>query len=194
MAETKKAASKAETPSKPAPAKRIGIRLSIPKEPQWIELLEGVRIKINPVTAIEQSAARAYARRVRNEIVGGNGSVKALGGEVTGVPDQEDPDMASASEDLLYAQGLARNIILEWEGVLDDEGEPAPVSPEAIDVFMRLPYIGELFLNTVQGEMLKIFDEGNAFGPAPSGGSGAGPSTAGDAENTTSPAAEESEE
>ena len=170
------------------------IRLSVPKEPYWLDLLEGVRVKIKPVTAMEQAAARAYARRVRNELVSSNGSAKALGGEVIGVPDQEDPDMAIASEDLLYGQGLARHIILEWEGILDDEDQPAPVSEDAIDVFMRLPYIAELFLNTVQMSLGRIIAEGNASGPAPSGSSVAGPSTAEDAESTTSPAAGENED
>ena len=166
------------------------IRLSVPKEPFWIELLEGVRVKNRPVTRISQSAARAWAQRQKAGVNGSEDTIASLGGEVSGLPDMEDPDVAQASEDLLYAQGLARRIIIEWEGVLDKDGTPADVTPEAIDEFMLLPYVGELFMTKVQQQVFEMFAEGNGSGPEPDGTSATAPDTAGDAETPTPPAAE----
>ena len=163
------------------------IRLAVPKEPFWIELLEGVRIKNRPVTRIEQSAARAWAQRQKAGVNGSEDTIASLGGEVSGLPDMEDPDVAQASEDLLYAQGLARRIIIEWEGVLDKDGTPADVTPEAIDEFMLLPYVGELFMTKVQQQVFEMFAEGNGSGPEPDGTSATAPDTAGDVETPTPP-------
>ena len=169
------------------------IRLSVPKEPFWIELLEGVRIKNRPVTRIEQSAARAWAQRQKAGVNGSEDTIASLGGEVSGLPDMEDPDVAQASEDLLYAQGLARRIIIEWEGVVSKDGTPADVTPEAIDEFMLLPYVGELFMTKVQQQVFEMFAEGNGSGPEPDGTSATAPDTAGDAETQIPRAAEEKE-
>ena len=168
------------------------IRLIIPKEPSWLELVDDVRIRVRPVTKIEQAAARAYAQRKQSELTQFEETAKAVGGLESTIPDPQNPDLAEAASDLLYAQGLARLIILEWEGVLDEAGEPAEVTDEAIDQFMRLPYIGDLFVAKVQETLTLIFSEGNASAPAPDGSSAAGESTATPVSSTTSPAAGES--
>ena len=170
------------------------IRLAVPKEPFWVELLEDVRVKNRPVTRIEQSAARAWAQRTKAGVNGSEDTITSLGGEVSGLPDMEDPDVEQASEDLLYAQGLARRIILEWEGVLDKDGKPAKVTPEAIDEFILLPYIGELYMTKVQQRVFEMFEEGNESGPEPNGTSATARDTAGDVEKQTPHAAEGNEE
>ena len=170
------------------------IRLAVPKEPFWIELLEGVRLKSRPVTRIEQSAARAWAQRQKAGVNGSEDTIASLGGEVSGLPDMEDPDVQQASEDLLYAQGLARRIIIEWEGVLDKDGKPGEVTPEAIDEFMLLPYVGELFMTKVQQHVFEMFAEGNGSGPEPDGTSVTALDTAGDVKRPTPPAAADNEE
>ena len=170
------------------------IRLAVPKEPFWIELLEDVRVKNRPVTRVEQSAARAWAQRTKADLNGSEDTITSLGGEVSGLPDMEDPDVEQASQDLLYAQGLARRIILEWEGVLDKDGKPAAVTPEAIDEFILLPYIGELYMTKVQQQVFEMFEEGNGSGPELDGTSATAPDTAGAAETPTPPAAAETRE
>ena len=170
------------------------IRLAVPKEPFWIEVLEGVRVYNRPVTRIEQSAARAWAQRQKSGINGSEDTITALGGEVSGLPDMSDPDVEQALADLLYAQGLARRIILEWEGVLDKDGKPAEVTPEAVDEFILLPYIGELYVTRVQQHVFEMFTEGNESGPEPNGTSATARDTAGGAESPTPPAAEGKEE
>ena len=170
------------------------IRLgSIPKEPYWLELLEGVRLKVRPVTKVEQGAARAYAQRKRGELSESQDNVEAVGADVEGMPELTDPDEAQAIADLLYAQGLGRHIILEWEGILDEAGDHAEVTPEAIDELMRLPFIGDLFIKKVEEQLFQIFSEGNESGPAQDGTSAAGPGTANDAGTPTPPAAAENE-
>ena len=165
------------------------IRVTIPKQPYWVEMLAELRVRVRPVTRVEQAAARAYARRKVAELAESKETLTAAGGDGDGVPDISDPDIEEAMVDLFYAQGLGRKIILAWEGPADPEGQPLEVSPEAIDEFMRLPYIGDLFVAKVQEHLEKLFAEGNASGPAPDGSSATGPSTARDAEESTPPAA-----
>ena len=165
------------------------IRVTIPKEPYWIEMLAELRVRVRPVTRVEQAAARAYARRKVAELAESKQTLTAAGGDVEGMPDINDPDIEEAMVDLFYAQGLGRKIILEWEGPADPQGKPLEVSPEAIDEFMRLPYIGDLFVAKVQEHLEKLFAEGNASGPAPDGSSATGLNTAADAGRSTPPAA-----
>ena len=168
------------------------IRLSIPTISSWLELVDDVRVKVKPVTYVEQAAARAYATRLRGELAEGTAAVTAAGGAVGNLPDQADPDQVSALEDLYYAQGLARQIIEDWEGVLDEIGRPAPVTPQSIDQFIRLPYIGELFVRRVQVSLAEIFASGEDCAVEPPGGSAAAANTAEDAPSRDCPAPEES--
>ena len=170
------------------------LRLTIPAEPEWVELLTGIRLHCRPVTRVEQAAARAYAKRKQGELGDSSDTLLAIGAETTGLPDETDPDRIDAIGDLLYAQGLGRQIIFEWEGIVDDDGNPAECTLEAIDLFMRLPFIGDHFLNKVQEQINLLFLEGEDLPVAANGTSVAGTDTAESARNEIPPAAEESEE
>ena len=170
------------------------LRLTIPTEPDWVELLKGVRLYCRPVLRVEQAAARAYAKRKQGELGDSSDTLLAIGAETTGLPDETDPDRIEAVGDLLYAQGLGRQIIIEWEGIVDDDGNPVACTPEAIDQFMRLPFVGDLFLNKVQEQINLLFLEGEDSPAAANGTSAAGTDTAESARSEIPPAAEESEE
>lgn len=170
------------------------IQLNIPQESEWIDLVPGfLRVKVKPVGYVEQAAAKAYANRTLGELGGGMDAVNGAGGTIEGLP--EDPDRTKALEDLYYAQGLAHRVIEEWEGPVDEDGEPAPVTNENIDVLIRdMPYVGEWFVQRVQAAMYRRLLEGNVSDPSSSGGSAGDGSTADDAEKTTPPAPEGNEE
>jgi len=37
--------------------------------------------------------------------------------------------------------GVAREIVVGWEGVVDDEKQPVPFSPSGLDMFLDMPMV-----------------------------------------------------
>lgn len=92
----------------------------VPADPQWIDLPlpQGlVRVQMRPIT-------RA-AVRVARELAG-----QALIAS-------ENPDLAAISQDVSAA--LMQGAIVAWEGVGDADGNPAPVTPENIELLLQHP-------------------------------------------------------
>ncbi len=170
------------------------LKLALPKAPDWIELIPGIRIFSRPVTRVEQAAARAFAKRKQGELAENGETIRAIGGEAIGLPTDLDPDRKEAISDLLYAQGVGRQCIIKWEGIIDDDGKPAECTQEAIDLFMRQPYVADLYLQRVQEQLSLLFTEGGGLPVDVNGTIQAGQDIVGGAKSKTSPAAEESME
>jgi hypothetical protein len=84
-----------------------------PIEPDWLDLIPGVRVKVREANV----AARLIAREAAMTIS------EAVGEDRVAV-------------EIAFTLALARWSILEWEGVGDMEGEPLPVTPNNIDLLM----------------------------------------------------------
>lgn len=163
------------------------IRLNLPKEPYWLDIVAGARVEVNPLTSAVYAAAKAKAFRAADELRDQRAAVVEAGGTVTDFPDLDDPDVVQGLVDMILTQALAVSGIRRWEGIGDD-GAPAPVTEENVKAFAALPRIGELFLLRYLAPMIEVGAEGNASGPGPNGTSAAGPTTAGGAGNKASPA------
>lgn len=138
------------------------IRLTLPDAPYWIDLIPGqVRFMVRPLTKVIQAAARNYQRRRLAELSKEFDAVTAAGGQVVDLPNMDDEDTEAGVSELLYAQGLARQAIVEWEGVEDEDGNAVPVTPENCDELMRLPYLADAFTMKYQEQLLKMLSEGN---------------------------------
>ena len=169
------------------------IRLNLPKEPYWLDLGHGVRVKVRaPSTAIAAAVRAAAARRVdalRRDLE----ERKRSGVALDGLPDLDDPDVREGQLQLVTAQSYARFAIIEWEGVLAaDSDAPAPVTPQAIDDLMQIYAIAVAFVSLYLQPLDVLVAEGNASRPAPNGTSAAEPGTAPSAVKATPPAAEAS--
>jgi len=114
------------------------IRLDLRREPYWFDLGHGVRVKVRPLTTALMKAVQADLARH---------------------PSDADP-AATRAETLLSL--LARHAILEWDGVGDEKGEPAPVTPENVEALMRLWPIAEAFERLYLAPALLLEDEKNA--------------------------------
>jgi hypothetical protein len=79
---------------------------------------------------------------------------------------------------LAMAKALARSAILEWEGIGDAEGEPLPISPDAIDALLDIWPIFEAFQSLYVAKGLLLDAEKNASSPVPSGSSAGATATA----------------
>jgi hypothetical protein len=110
------------------------LKLSINKEPYWIELGVGVRVKVRPCTSPVFYAARAYMNDRLAKLGEEYRRRKEVGASLAELPDVENPLVREGLAEEYLNLGLARAAITEWEGVLEaDEDKPAPVTLEKID-------------------------------------------------------------
>ncbi|QLH37707.1 MAG: hypothetical protein HWD60_00065 [Defluviicoccus sp.] len=101
------------------------IRLDLKREPHWLDLGHGVRLHVRPCTAALMMAARAEVQHTT--------SAASTTSESAGL----------RSAELLKA--LARLAVLDWEGIGDADGEPAPLTDEATDALLDLWPIASAF-------------------------------------------------
>ena len=99
------------------------LRLDLKREPFWLDLGHGVRLKVRPCTTALMMAARATLAKVE--------------------PGETDNVVGVRTAALLSA--LARFAALEWHGVGDDEGKAAPLTPEGVEALLALWPIAEAF-------------------------------------------------
>lgn len=165
------------------------IRLTGARKARWLALPQGIRVEVRPATTAVYEAMKFKAAREGRELIEQHKAVKAAGGRIEGLPDLDDDTALVAIVQMFLAQALANFAILAWEGVGDKAGKPIPVTEEAVNELIRdHPMIAEGFvgqyLSPIYGEEL----EGNALGPAPSGTTAAGPTTAATAPISETPA------
>lgn len=98
------------------------IQLNFKREPVWINLVQGARFQVKPANTALVMAARHAASKIE-----GQGHQAA--GERTATLITE----------------LAKLAVLAWEGVQDENGKPAPVTPEGIEALMALWPIADAF-------------------------------------------------
>lgn len=169
------------------------IRLSIPKEPYWLDLGHSVRVKVRPPSTAIAAAVRAAASRRVDALRRDLEERKRSGVPLDGLPDLDDPDVREGHLQLVTAQSYARFAILDWEGVLAADGDaPAPVTPQTVDDLMQIYAIAVAFVSLYLQPLDVLVAEGNASRPAPNGTSAAEPATAPSATEPVPPAAEAS--
>ena len=131
------------------------IRLDLNAGPEWLDLGHGVRLKLLPLTTALMAAARA------------DEAVESL--------PEDTPDETRA---IAFAKALARNAVLEWEGVGDADSQPIDPSPEAIDALLDVYPLFEAFQLGYVARGLVLDQEKNGSSPLPSGTSAGATDTA----------------
>jgi hypothetical protein len=139
------------------------LKLSLDVEPYWVDLLPGVRIRFRPITVASMLIAR--------EAVG-----KVYRGE-----DQADVGVRA---NVALVRELAQRGIVEWEGVGDGEGKPAPVTPENIDALLNHWGAYDEIDARYVSPALERGAEKNVSSSSPAGTSEAAPATATPAESS----------
>ncbi len=157
-------------------------RLKVKSEPAKLEILPGLVVKVRPLTtAISQAAANKAAVRAGADLARARDH-KSAGGEFSD-PTQDATD-ASVLEGLAAhyeIEALAEYGIMEWYGVGDADGQPAPVTPENVRMLVSYPGVARLFNQEYRNAFsLTLAVEGNGSGRS-SGGASGGVPTAGDA-------------
>lgn len=113
------------------------LKLNIQTEPYWLELGLGVRVKVRPCTSPIFYAARAFMNKRLTEIGEEYRKRKEIGASVDDLPQVDNAEIREALAEEYLARGLARAAIVDWEGILEANGDAtAPVTPEKIDELM----------------------------------------------------------
>ena len=122
------------------------IRLNLTATPEWLDLAPGLRLLVGPLTTALMVSARAD-------------------------PAVETMPEGSGTEELALAmaKAVARRAVLDWEGVGDADGNPVPVSPEAIDALLDIWPVFEAFQTGYVARGLILDAEKNASAPSPNG-------------------------
>lgn len=113
------------------------LKLNIKTESYWLDLGLGVRVKVRPCTSPIFYAARAYMNKRLTDIGEEYRKRKEIGASLDDLPDVSNPEIREALAEEYLARGLARSAIVDWEGILEADGnDPAPATPEKIDELM----------------------------------------------------------
>jgi len=116
------------------------LRLDLKREPFWLDLGHGVRLRVRPCTTALMMAARAAAARAE--------------------PGEAENAVGVRTAALLAA--LARFAAIEWEGVGDDDGNAAPITSEGVDALLALWPMAEAFERLYLAPALLLESEKNA--------------------------------
>ena len=131
------------------------IRLNLTNKPAWVELLAGLRVEIAPVNRSLLTAAR------RHELM-------------EGVDEEADPEEAGT----LFARAVARLSIVAWEGVEDEDGQPAPVTHAHIDALLEHASVFDAWQTRVMAPALGLEAEKNGSAPSLNGTTAGAPDIA----------------
>ena len=173
------------------------------REPVWLDLAEGVRLKVRPITTPAYAMIQAQVEKVFDDWAANRaGAFRAnieSGGEAAGAEglDPADEPVRRGLMRALMIKGLALYAVIEWEGVVspgvagappafDERGHPvAPVTDDTVAAFIdENPLLAALFYHRYLAPLEERTAEGNASGPAPHGISAAGRDIAGPATAT----------
>ena len=122
------------------------LRLNLAREPHWLDLGLGVRVRVEPLTTALMVAARSDPA-------------------VRDLPEGTADDAVA----VVFAKALAERAILDWEGVGDADGQPVPVTPEGIAALLDVWPIFERFQLAYVAKGLELDAEKNASAPSPPG-------------------------
>ena len=95
------------------------LKLKIQKEPYWLDLGMGVKVKVRPCTSSVFYEAKAFMNEKIAHIIQRLKETKENGIQDNSLPDLENQTKREAYADQQLILGLALAGILEWEGILE---------------------------------------------------------------------------
>lgn len=129
------------------------LRLNLSRDPEWYEILPGVRILAEPATSAIMGSAR-------HDMIG-------------------TADDASVEEvSIAFGKAVARRVIRDWEGIGDEDDKPLPVTPEHVDALLDHYRAFEGWQNEYMAKFLRLESEKNGSAPSPNGTSAGATPTA----------------
>lgn len=150
------------------------LKLKVNKEPYWLELGYGVKVKVKPCNSAVFYEAKAYMSAKLADLAKEYKANKAA--VLSVVEDVENPIKREALADRYLLIGLGVAGILEWNGVFEaDEDRAAPLTESKIDeLFSNFWAVAENFRNQYCGLQELLEAEKNVSTPEPNGTSATG--------------------
>jgi len=136
------------------------MRLNLSRDPAWVDIGHGVRLRCAPVTSAV--LASVYSEPEVSALTQRLQAGESVQGELG----------------IETARRVARRVVVEWDGVADMDGEPVPVTPEAIDAlfdhwFAAMGFQDRVLTPAMAG-VEELAEEGNDSAPSPRGGGAEG--------------------
>lgn len=122
------------------------------REPFWLDILPGVRIRLRPISVAAVLIARARVAEKLRELA-------------AAASEEEKNALCSA----VFVTSLAKSGVVEWEGIAAADGAPTPVTPETIDAALAILQVFDALDRRYVGPYLAAEDEKNASAPSPNG-------------------------
>ena len=121
------------------------LRLDLSNEPRWLDLSNGVRLLVEPLSTAVMLAARSDPA-------------------ILAATQTESDATASSNDDLarIVAKAVARIVVKDWDGIGDEDDNPLPLTPEGIDALLELWPIFEAFQTKYIAGALILEQEKNA--------------------------------
>jgi hypothetical protein len=136
------------------------IRLGMPREPRWIDLPMGVRLKVRPlVTALMQAAKFRAEREYRAAADAWKAAAEA--GLADGMAPLDTDDRKAALLFSFTVNEIARECVLDWEGVGNLEGEPIAFTADGLPELMSHNGVAEAFWSAITSAAAAVTAEGN---------------------------------
>lgn len=132
------------------------LKLGMPTEPFWLDLVAGARVKVKPLEMAIYHASRAHAWK------DAEAALKVKRGADNKLPDDTDFLLLNSLFNGFCAQHLARYGVVEWEGIQDPDGSPAECTPDNAAKLMLIPAAGSKFLDEYTRSVTAVIVEGNA--------------------------------
>ena len=145
------------------------LKLKINKEPYWLELGYGVKVKIKPCTSAVFYEAKAYMNAKLADLAKEYKANKDAGLAVS--DDIENPVKREALADKFLLIGLGIAGILEWQGIQEADSDViAPLTEAKIDeLFSNFWVVAENFRNQYCGLRELLDAEKNDYSSALNG-------------------------
>lgn len=137
------------------------IRLGVPREPRWVDMPMGVRLRMRPAITALWQAARWRADRTLRDAEAAWKAAHDAGLPVDG-PVLDDDGRKAAFLFMMTCIELARECVMDWEGVGDVTGSPMPFTPDGLAELMSHNGMAEAFWAAVTANAAAVDAEGNA--------------------------------
>jgi len=139
----------------------MAIRLKLKREPEWIELGNGVALFCSPPTAIVTYTGRAQALALVVALKEGGEAVTKVGGRISGLPDLGDLEKSTALYNSLFTVSVAELAASDWRGVNDQDGAPLAFDEKLLAVLFQDGAISEAFRQNYFRPLNEVESEGN---------------------------------
>jgi hypothetical protein len=136
------------------------LRIGIKQEPRWIEIGSGVRLLVKPATTALITTARSRARRQLEEMRKASEQSKEAGLPYEG-PDFADADATTGYAFALSCVTLARELVIDWDGIGDEAGKPIPFAVDGLGEVLGYTGLAEAFFLAVSSGPEALSAEGN---------------------------------